>query len=66
LEMDSNHGPTNRSLAEVYLSQGQFGRALDYANRAEKLGSPLSDDKRKLLQDGLQKQGKKPETSVRK
>ena len=28
--------------------------------------SPLSDDKRKLLQDGLQKQGKKPETGVRK
>ena len=66
LEMDPGHGPTNRHLAEVYLRQGQFGRALDYATRAEKLGSPLSDDKRKLLQDGLQKQGKKPETGVRK
>ncbi len=64
--MDPSHGPTNRNLAEVYLRQGQFGRALDYATRAEKLGSPLSDDKRKLLQDGLQKQGKKPETGGRK
>ena len=56
LEMDPDHGPTNRNLAEVYLRQGQYGRALDYATRAEKLGSPLPDDKRKLLQDGLQKQ----------
>ncbi len=67
LEMDPNHGPPNRSLAEVYLRQGQFGRALEYATRAEKLGSPLSDDKRKLLQDGLQKQKQdKAETGVRK
>jgi tetratricopeptide (TPR) repeat protein len=68
LEMDPNHGPTNRSLAEVYLRQGQYSRALEYAARAEKLGSPLSDDKRKQLQGGLQKQKQdtKPETGVRK
>jgi tetratricopeptide (TPR) repeat protein len=68
LEMDPSHGPTNRNLAEVYLRQGQFGRALDYATRAEKLGSPLSDDKRKQLQDGLQKQkqDKTTDTGVRK
>jgi tetratricopeptide (TPR) repeat protein len=58
LDMDPEDGPTNRHLAEVYLRQGQYTRALDYATRAEKLGSPLPDDKRKLLQDGLQKQKK--------
>ena len=58
LEMDPNHGPTNRSLAEVYLRQGNYARALEYATRAEKLGSPLSDDKRKLLQDRLKSQKK--------
>jgi len=58
LEIDPEHGPTNRHLAEVYLRQGQYARALDYATRAEKLGAPLPEDKRKLLQDGLQKQKK--------
>jgi tetratricopeptide (TPR) repeat protein len=58
LEMDPDHGPTNRHLAEVYLRQGLYARALEYAARAEKLGFPLSDDKRKLLQDRLQKQKK--------
>jgi tetratricopeptide (TPR) repeat protein len=51
LEMDPTHGPTNQHLSEVYLRQGQYNRALDYATRAERLGSPLPDDKRKLLQD---------------
>lgn len=58
LEMDPTHGPANRHLAEAYLRQGQYARALDYATRAEKLGSPVSDDKRRLIQDGLQKQKK--------
>jgi tetratricopeptide (TPR) repeat protein len=58
LEIDPDHGPTNRQLAEVFLRQGQYSRALDYAGRADKLGFPLPDDKRKLLQDQLQKQKK--------
>ena len=53
LEMDPNHGPTNRHMAEVCLRQGQYARAQEYATRAEKLGFPLAADKRKLLQDGL-------------
>ncbi len=64
LEMDPDHGPTNRYLAEVYLRQGQYARALDYSTRAEKLGFPLSTDKRKLLEVNLQKQ--KKETGVKK
>jgi tetratricopeptide (TPR) repeat protein len=58
LEIDPDHGPTNRQLAEVLLRQGQYSRALEYAGRAEKLGFPLPDDKRKLLQEQLQKQKK--------
>ena len=58
LEIDPDHGPTNRQLAEVLLRQGLYSRALEYAGRAEKLGFPLPDDKRKLLQDQLQKQKK--------
>jgi tetratricopeptide (TPR) repeat protein len=64
LEMDPNHGPTNRHMAEVCLRQGQYARAQGYATRAEKLGFPLAADKRKLLQDGLLKQ--KQETGARK
>ena len=62
--MDPDHGPTNRHLAEVYLRQGQYARALDYSTRAEKLGFPLPADKRKLLENDLQKQ--KKETGVKK
>jgi tetratricopeptide (TPR) repeat protein len=50
LEMDPNHGPTNRYLAEVYLLQGSYVRAAEHAARAEKAGSPLPDDKRKALE----------------
>jgi len=64
LEMDPSSGPANRDLAEVCLRQGQYARSLEYATRAEKLGFPLTDDKRKLLQDRLQKQ--KKETAGRK
>jgi tetratricopeptide (TPR) repeat protein len=63
LEIDPDHGPANRYLAEVYLRQGRYAQALDYSTRAEKLGFPLPSDKRKLLED-LQKQ--KKETGVRK
>jgi tetratricopeptide (TPR) repeat protein len=58
LEMDPNHGPTNRYLAEVYLLQGMYTRASEHAARAEKAGSPLPEDKRKLLEEKLHK--KKP------
>jgi tetratricopeptide (TPR) repeat protein len=58
LEMDPDHGPTNRYLAEAYLRQGRYARALDYSTRAEKLGFPLSPDTRKLLEDHLRKQKK--------
>jgi Tfp pilus assembly protein PilF len=50
LSLDPSHGPATRYLAEVYLRQGQYARALEYAARAEKLGFPLADGTRKLLQ----------------
>jgi tetratricopeptide (TPR) repeat protein len=53
LEMDPSHGPTNRYLAEVYLQQGQFKLASDYAARAAKAGSPLPDSELKQIQAGL-------------
>ena len=55
LDIDQNHGPTNRNLAEVYLRQGLYARSFEYAARAEKLGFPLPADKRKLLQEKLHK-----------
>lgn len=54
LDVDPNHGPTNRDLAQAYLLQGRFKEASAYASRAEKLGFPLSDDKRLLLRQKLQ------------
>jgi tetratricopeptide (TPR) repeat protein len=51
LRIDANHGPGNRAMAEVYLLQGSYSLALDHEARAEKLGFPLPEDKRKLLQD---------------
>ena len=41
LDMDPNHGPTNRDLAQVYRLQGRFKEASEYAARAEQLGFPL-------------------------
>jgi tetratricopeptide (TPR) repeat protein len=41
LDLDPNHGPTNRDLAQVYLLQGRVKEASEYAARAEKLGFPL-------------------------
>jgi tetratricopeptide (TPR) repeat protein len=55
LEMDPNHGPANRYLAEVYLLRGLYAQSLEHAVRAEKLGFPLPEDKRKLLQEGLRR-----------
>jgi tetratricopeptide (TPR) repeat protein len=55
LDMDVNHGPANRHLAEVYLLQGFYTLALEHATRAEKLGFPLPEDKRKALQEKLHK-----------
>lgn len=57
LEMDPNHGLTNRSLAEVYLRQGQYARAAEHAARAEKAGTPLPEARRKLLREKLSKTG---------
>ena len=56
LEMDPNHGPVNRALAEVYLRQGQYARAAEHAARAEKAGTPLPEDRRRRLRDQLPKQ----------
>jgi tetratricopeptide (TPR) repeat protein len=53
LDMDPDHGIANRALAEVYLRQGAYVRANEYATRAEKLGFPLPEPKRVLLQEKL-------------
>jgi tetratricopeptide (TPR) repeat protein len=50
VDLDPTYGPGYRYLAEVYLRQGLYARALDQASRAEKLGSPLPDDLQKTLQ----------------
>ena len=57
LSMDPNHGPSHRYLAEAYLGQGSYKRASEHAARAAKLGSPLPDDKRRLLDKQLQGRG---------
>ena len=53
VDLDPNYGPGYRYLAEVYLRQGLYPRALDQATRAEKLGSPLPADLQKTLQEKL-------------
>jgi len=53
VDVDPGYGPGYRYLAEVYLRQGLYSRALDQATRAEKLGSPLPDDLQKTLQDKI-------------
>jgi tetratricopeptide (TPR) repeat protein len=53
VDVDPNYGPGYRYLAEVYLRQGLYARALDQATRADKLGSPLPADLQKTLQDKL-------------
>ncbi|PYR59032.1 MAG: hypothetical protein DMF91_15835 [Acidobacteria bacterium] len=53
LDRDTNNGPANRFIAEVYLLQGLYTLASAHATRAEQLGFPLPEDKRKLLQEKL-------------
>ena len=53
LKMDPDQGPANRALAEVYLLQGAYKRSAEDAARAEKLGFPLPDAKRNLLEEKL-------------
>ncbi len=53
LDLEPDHGPANRGLAEVYLRQGLFAKAQPHADRAARAGFPLSEDKLKVLQNGL-------------
>jgi tetratricopeptide (TPR) repeat protein len=53
LDMDSDHGPANRYMAEVYLLRGLYPLSLERAVLAEKLGFPLPQDQRKLLDEKL-------------
>jgi tetratricopeptide (TPR) repeat protein len=55
LTMDPANGEANRSLARIYLRQGSYATAAQYASRAEKAGASLSAEERKQLQDGLRK-----------
>jgi tetratricopeptide (TPR) repeat protein len=55
LTMDPAHGPANRYLAQIYLRQGAYAAAAQYAQRAEKAGAPLSAEERAQLQAGLRK-----------
>jgi len=41
LEFDPNRGLAHRRLAELFLQQGDYGRAFTHASMAEKLGSPV-------------------------
>jgi tetratricopeptide (TPR) repeat protein len=41
LELNPNHGPTHRQLAEVLLRQGQYASASEHALKAEELKSPV-------------------------
>ena len=59
LEIEPDHGPTLRDLAEVYLLQGSYALAAKQAARAAKLGFPLPAAERALLQQKLRaKQGR--------
>jgi tetratricopeptide (TPR) repeat protein len=58
LEIDPGHGPTNRDLAEIYVRQARYTRAVEYAARAAKLGFPLPAERQKALDAGLAKQKK--------
>jgi tetratricopeptide (TPR) repeat protein len=41
LELNPNYGPAHRQLAEVFLRQGQYGRASEHAAKAGELKSPV-------------------------
>jgi len=49
LAIDPANGPANRYLAQIYLRQGVYTSAAQYAARAEKAGAPLSAEERKQL-----------------
>ena len=59
LDLDPNHGPANRGIAEVYLAQGLYALSLRHATLAEKLGFPLPEAKRALLKEKLRDKGVK-------
>ncbi|SRR6266542_1595831 len=55
LTLDPAHGAANRYLAQIYLREGSYAAAAQYAARAERAGAPLSAEERKQLQEGLRK-----------
>jgi tetratricopeptide (TPR) repeat protein len=57
LMMEPDQGPANRAIAEAYFLQGAYARSAEYAARAEKLGYPLPEAKRKLLEEKLRSKG---------
>lgn len=59
LATDPESGPVTRDLAEVYLLQGRYKQSQALAVKAQALGSPLSETRRKQLEAGLQGSGGK-------
>lgn len=57
LDLDPDHGPANRGVAEVYLAQGLYALSSRHASLAEKLGFPLPEAKRALLKEKLRGKG---------
>jgi tetratricopeptide (TPR) repeat protein len=53
LAIDPQSGTAALYLAEVYIRRGLYARAQEFAAKAEKLGSPLPEDQKKLLQEKL-------------
>ncbi|MEO7270453.1 MAG: tetratricopeptide repeat protein [Vicinamibacterales bacterium] len=49
LDMDPDHGPANRAMAQLSIRQGAYAQAAGYAARAEKAGTPLSEADRTRL-----------------
>ena len=60
LDRDTNNGPANRFIAEVYLRRGLYTLALAHATRAEQLGFPLPEALRKQLQEKLHSKETRP------
>jgi tetratricopeptide (TPR) repeat protein len=57
IDMDPDHGPAHRYLAQVLFRQGLFSRSLQHAVQAEKLGTPLPPAERKALDAKIGKGG---------
>ena len=57
IDMDPDHGPAHRYLAQVLFRQGLFNRSLQHAVLAEKLGTPLPPAERKALDAKIGKGG---------